>query len=65
MLICFVAFFAVVVGVLMAVLFRRDEAERQRDGADPFAAAAAGSQRPREGWGPGDREFAALWHAVA
>jgi hypothetical protein len=42
--------FAVVVGVLMAALFRRDEAERQRDGADPFAAAAAGSHRPRKGW---------------
>ena len=33
--------FAVVVGVLMALLFRREEAERQRNGADPFAAAAA------------------------
>jgi uncharacterized membrane protein YraQ (UPF0718 family) len=33
--------FAVVVGVLMAVLFRHEEAERQRTGADPFAAAAA------------------------
>jgi len=33
--------FAVVVGVLMAALFRREEAERQRNGADPFAAAAS------------------------
>ena len=33
--------FAVVVGVLMAVLFRREESERQEAGADPFAAAAA------------------------
>jgi uncharacterized membrane protein YraQ (UPF0718 family) len=41
--------FAVVVGVLMAVLFRREEAERQRNGADPFAAAAA-HHGPREGW---------------
>ena len=42
--------FAVVVGVLMAVLFRREEAERQRNGADPFAAAAAGADRPRKPW---------------
>ena len=42
--------FAVVVGVLMAVLFRREEAERQRNGADPFAAAAAGVDRPRKPW---------------
>jgi uncharacterized membrane protein YraQ (UPF0718 family) len=32
--------FAVVVGLLMAVLFRRQEAERQRSGPDPFAAAS-------------------------
>jgi uncharacterized membrane protein YraQ (UPF0718 family) len=42
--------FAVVVGVLMAVLFRREEAERQRNGADPFAAAAAGADSPRKPW---------------
>jgi len=42
--------FAVVVGVLMAVLFRREEAERQRNGADPFAAAAAEAASPREPW---------------
>jgi uncharacterized membrane protein YraQ (UPF0718 family) len=42
--------FAVVVGVLMAVLFRREEAERQRNGADPFAAAAADAASPREPW---------------
>jgi uncharacterized membrane protein YraQ (UPF0718 family) len=42
-------FFAVVVGVLMALLFRREEAERQRNGADPFAAAAA-EQGPRQPW---------------
>jgi uncharacterized membrane protein YraQ (UPF0718 family) len=41
--------FAVVVGVLMAVLFRHEEAERQRNGADPFAAAAA-EHAPRPGW---------------
>jgi uncharacterized membrane protein YraQ (UPF0718 family) len=42
--------FAVVVGVLMALLFRREEAERQRNGADPFAAAAASQSSPREPW---------------
>jgi hypothetical protein len=42
--------FAVVVGVLMALLFRREEAERQRNGADPFAAAAAADHGSREGW---------------
>jgi uncharacterized membrane protein YraQ (UPF0718 family) len=41
--------FAVVVGGLMAVLFRREEAERQRNGADPFAAAAA-EPAPRRAW---------------
>jgi len=42
--------FAVVVGVLMATLFRREEAERQRNGADPFAAAAALDHGSRQGW---------------
>ena len=42
--------FAVVVGVLMAALFRREEAERQRNGADPFAAAAALDHGSRQGW---------------
>jgi hypothetical protein len=42
--------FAVVVGVLMAALFRREEAERQRNGADPFAAAAAAQASPRPPW---------------
>lgn len=32
--------FAVVVGLLMAAIFRREEAERQRNGPDPFAAAS-------------------------
>ena len=45
--------FAVVVGLLMAFLFRREEAERQGQGADPFAAAAAGEEAPREGWQDG------------
>ena len=42
--------FAVVVGALMAALFRREEAERQRNGADPFAAAAALDHGSRQGW---------------
>jgi uncharacterized membrane protein YraQ (UPF0718 family) len=44
--------FAVVVGLLMAFLFRREEAERQSPGADPFAAAAA-EDAPRQGWQDG------------
>jgi uncharacterized membrane protein YraQ (UPF0718 family) len=41
--------FAVVVGALMAALFRREEAERQKNGADPFATAAA-EPAPRQAW---------------
>jgi len=37
--------FAFVVGLLMAAFFRREEAERQRNGPDPFAAAADVSTR--------------------
>jgi len=40
--------FAFVVGLLMAALFRRDEAERQRTGPDPFAMA--GDASPRQPW---------------
>lgn len=40
--------FAVVVGLAMAGLFRREEAERQRSGPDPFAAAA--EQHARRPW---------------
>jgi len=42
--------FAFVVGLLMAVIFRREEAERQRGGGDPFAAAAAEDQGSRPPW---------------
>jgi uncharacterized membrane protein YraQ (UPF0718 family) len=42
--------FAFVVGLLMAALFRREEAERQANGADPFAAAAAMDHGTRQGW---------------
>jgi uncharacterized membrane protein YraQ (UPF0718 family) len=40
--------FAFVVGLLMAALFRREEAERQKNGPDPFAAALAddGARKP-------------------
>lgn len=37
--------FAFVVGLLMAAFFRREEAERQGKGPDPFAAGSAGSTR--------------------
>jgi hypothetical protein len=40
--------FAFVVGLLMAALFRRGEAERQRNGPDPFAMATDG--RARKPW---------------
>ncbi len=43
--------FAVVIGLLMAAIFRKEEAERVKNGPDPFAAAgAAPSGRTREGW---------------
>jgi hypothetical protein len=42
--------FAFVVGILMALLFRREEAARQQDGADPFAAAAAADASARPPW---------------
>ncbi len=42
--------FSVVVGVLMALLFRREEDERQRNGVNPFAAAVADDDGPRKGW---------------
>jgi uncharacterized membrane protein YraQ (UPF0718 family) len=40
--------FAFVVGLLMAVLFRREEAERQNNGTDPFALAV--EDPPRRPW---------------
>lgn len=40
--------FAFVVGLLMAALFHREEAERQRNGPDPFAMA--GGESPRQPW---------------
>jgi uncharacterized membrane protein YraQ (UPF0718 family) len=44
--------FAVVVGLLMALMFRREELEWQNAGTDPFATAAA-EEAPREGWQDG------------
>jgi uncharacterized membrane protein YraQ (UPF0718 family) len=53
--------FAIVVGLLMAALFRRDEAERQKNGPDPFAAAGVG-ETPRT---PGqDAAFLATMVAI-
>jgi len=53
--------FAIVVGLLMAMLFRRDEAERQKNGPDPFAAAGVG-ETPRT---PGqDAAFLATMVAI-
>ncbi len=40
--------FAFVVGLLMALIFRREEAERQRNGPDPFATG--GDDSPRRPW---------------
>jgi uncharacterized membrane protein YraQ (UPF0718 family) len=40
--------FAFLVGLLMAALFRREEAERQRNGLDPFASAT--DVRARRPW---------------
>jgi uncharacterized membrane protein YraQ (UPF0718 family) len=43
--------FAVVIGLLMALVFRKEEAARARNGPDPFAAAgAAATDRTRAGW---------------
>jgi uncharacterized membrane protein YraQ (UPF0718 family) len=40
--------FAFVVGLLMALIFRHEEAERQRSGPDPFATG--GDDSPRRPW---------------
>jgi uncharacterized membrane protein YraQ (UPF0718 family) len=43
--------FAVVIGLIMAALFRKEDEERMRNGPDPFAAAgAAANGGSREGW---------------
>ncbi len=42
--------FSVLVGLLMAAIFRREEAERQRNGADPFASAMASDSPSRRPW---------------
>lgn len=42
--------FAVVIGLIMAAIFRKEEAERAKNGPDPFAAAGAAGGRTRAGW---------------
>jgi hypothetical protein len=43
--------FAVVIGLLMALIFRKEEAERVNNGPDPFAAAgSAASGNDRQPW---------------
>ncbi|MCK6682218.1 MAG: permease [Thermoanaerobaculia bacterium] len=43
--------FAVVIGLIMAALFRKEDEERVRNGPDPFAAAGAAARaESREGW---------------
>ncbi len=42
--------FAVVIGLIMAWLFREEDRERLANGVDPFAAQAAAGQRTRKGW---------------
>ena len=43
--------FAVVIGLLMALIFRKEEAERAANGPDPFAAAGAAAQgSERQPW---------------
>lgn len=52
--------FAVVIGMLMAVIFRREEAERQANGLDPFAYQSA--EGGRAGWQ--DAAFMAVMIAI-
>jgi uncharacterized membrane protein YraQ (UPF0718 family) len=42
--------FAAVIGLIMAALFRREDAERLAGGPDPFALAAEGEAPRRAGW---------------
>jgi len=43
--------FAVIIGLIMAFIFRHEEAERQANGIDPFAAQATMAEDPaRRGW---------------
>jgi len=43
--------FAVIIGLIMAFIFRHEEAERQANGVDPFAAQAAMAEDPeRRTW---------------
>ncbi|HPC83569.1 MAG TPA: permease [Thermoanaerobaculaceae bacterium] len=42
--------FAAVIGVIMAALFRKEDAARLSDGPDPFALASEGEAPRRRGW---------------
>ena len=42
--------FAVIIGLIMAALFRREDRERLANGIDPFAAQAGLGERIRKGW---------------
>ncbi|NOZ94236.1 MAG: permease [Acidobacteria bacterium] len=42
--------FAVIIGLIMAVLFRKEDQERLAGGVDPFAAQAGPGERLRKGW---------------
>ncbi len=42
--------FAVIIGLIMAVLFRKEDRERLANGGDPFAAQAGLGERLRKGW---------------
>jgi len=45
--------FAAVIGLIMATLFRKEDAERLGNGPDPFALAAQGEAPRRAGWQDG------------
>lgn len=45
--------FAFVIGLLMAAIFRKEDAQRLANGPDPFATAAAASEGGRHGWQDG------------
>jgi len=42
--------FAVIIGLIMAVLFRKEDQERLANGVDPFVAQAGLSKRVRKAW---------------
>jgi len=42
--------FAVIIGLIMAVIFRKEDQERLANGVDPFAAQVGAGERLRKGW---------------